>query len=330
MTTTAHSSGRHLLSIDDLGVDGLIEVLEVAEAFSEVERRSMRKVPTLKGKVVASLFFEESTRTRLSFETAAKRLSADVLSLAVASSSVKKGESLRDTIETIEAMGIDAVVLRHRSAGAPHQVARWVSNARVINAGDGAHEHPTQALIDLFTVRQTLAEARGEMSEGSGLSVFDGLEVLIIGDIRHSRVARSQILAYSLAGARVRVAAPGTLLPSDTAGWPIDVVDDLDEALGHADLVSVLRMQEERGSGSFVPSLHEFTATFGMTEQRASRLKPGALITQPGPMVRGVEIASAVADDARCLVRRQVSNGVPVRMAALFLALSAPGEGAHD
>jgi len=315
--------GRHLLSIADLGAEGLREILEVAEAFGEVERRSVRKVPTLKGKVIASLFFEESTRTRLSFETAAKRLSADVLSLAVASSSVKKGESLRDTVETIEAMGIDAVVLRHRSAGAPHQVARWLTNARVINAGDGSHEHPTQALIDLLTVRQVRAEADGTSSEGTGLRSFEGLEVLIVGDIRHSRVARSQVLAYSLAGARVRICAPGTLLPIGCETWPVEVVHDLDAALRTADVVSLLRMQEERGSGSFVPSLHEFTATFGMTERRASLLKQGAVITHPGPMVRGVEIASSVADDPRCLVRRQVSNGVPVRMAALFLSLSS-------
>jgi len=318
--------GQHLLSISDLSVDALVEHLEVAEAFSEVERRSVRKVPTLKGKVVASLFFEESTRTRLSFETAAKRLSADVLSLAVASSSVKKGESLRDTVETIEAMGIDAVVIRHSSAGAPHQVARWVDRARVLNAGDGWHAHPTQALIDLFSVRQALADQEGRPSEGTGTSLLEGRKVLIIGDIRHSRVARSQIDAYVLAGAEVSICAPGTLLPAAPAEWPVTVVDDLDAALVHADVVSVLRMQEERGSGSFVPSLAEFTATYGMTERRAALLRDGALITHPGPMVRGVEISSRVADDERCLVRRQVANGVPVRMAALFLALSTPEE----
>ena len=325
--SVASLSGQHLLSIEDLDSEAIEEILEVAEAFGEVEKRSVRKVPTLKGKVVASLFFEESTRTRLSFETAAKRLSADVLSLAVASSSVKKGESLRDTVETIEAMGIDAVVLRHSSAGAPEQVARWVERARVINAGDGSHQHPTQALIDLFTLRQALASAQGRSSEGSGLSIFDGLEILIIGDIRHSRVARSQIQAYTPAGATVSVAAPGTLLPTDLEGWPVRVVDDVDEAVRHADVVSLLRMQEERGSGSFVPSLHEFTMTHGMSEARAANLKPGALMTHPGPMVRGIEIASRVADDPRCLVRQQVANGVPVRMAVLFLALSSSSGG---
>jgi aspartate carbamoyltransferase catalytic subunit len=327
--TVSSLQGEHLLSISDLNPDAMVELLDVAEAFGEVERRSVRKVPTLKGRVVASLFFEESTRTRLSFETAAKRLSADVLSLAVASSSVKKGESLRDTVETIEAMGIDAVVLRHKSAGAPHQVARWVERARVLNAGDGFHQHPTQALIDVLTVRQALALRRGVESEGSGLSLFEGLKVVIIGDIRHSRVARSQIQAYTMAGAQVTVAAPGTLLPNDTEGWPIVIAGDLDASLRDADVVSVLRMQEERGSGSFVPSLHEFTATYGLTEERAELLRGDALITHPGPMVRGVEIASHVADDPRCLVRRQVANGVPIRMAALFLCLSGPQE-IHD
>lgn len=322
------SAGRHLLSIEALTPTDLSGLLETAEAFSEVEQRSVKKVPALKGKVVASLFFEESTRTRLSFETAAKRLSADVLSLAVASSSVKKGESLRDTVETIEAMGIDAVVIRHRSAGAPQQVARWVDRARVINAGDGSHEHPTQALIDLFTVRQVLAARQGVASQGTGLSLLAGRRVVIVGDIRHSRVARSEILAYRLAGADVAICSPGTLLPDDVAHWPVDVIGDLDAALADADVVSVLRMQEERGSGSFVPSLHEFTASHGMTDRRAQLLRPDAIITHPGPMVRGVEISSTVADDARCVVRRQVANGVPVRMAALYLALSTPEENA--
>jgi aspartate carbamoyltransferase catalytic subunit len=203
----------HLLSVADLGPAGIAEVLRVAEAFAEVERRSMPKVPTLRGKVVATLFFEESTRTRLSFETAAKRLSADVLSLAMASSSVKKGESLRDTVETVEAMGIDAVIIRHSSAGAPHQVARWVQRARVVNAGDGWHEHPTQALLDCFTVRQVLAERKGVAPEELGVGCFEGLRVLIVGDIRHSRVARSEVLAYTALGAHVTLAAPCSLLP---------------------------------------------------------------------------------------------------------------------
>ena len=258
-------TSAHLLSVADLGPAGIAEVLRVAEAFAEVERRSMPKVPTLRGKVVATLFFEESTRTRLSFETAAKRLSADVLSLAVASSSVKKGESLRDTVETVEAMGIDAVIIRHSSAGAPHQVARWVERAHVVNAGDGWHEHPTQALLDCFTVRQVLAERKGAAPEELGVTCFEGLRVLIVGDIRHSRVARSEVLAYTALGAHVTLAGPGSLLPPSLDGWPVAVAPDLDDALGDADVVSLLRLQAERGSGSFVPSLREYTAGWGLT-----------------------------------------------------------------
>ncbi|MHB1583914.1 MAG: aspartate carbamoyltransferase catalytic subunit [Acidimicrobiales bacterium] len=323
------SSGRHLLSVDDLGRDGIAEVLRVADAFAEVERRSIPKVPTLRGRVVATLFFEESTRTRWSFETAAKRLSADVLSFAAASSSVKKGESLRDTVETIVAMGIDAVVVRHPSAGAPHQVARWVGErTHVVNAGDGWHEHPTQALLDLFTVRQVLAERRG-VAEG-GIECFDGLRVLIVGDVRHSRVARSQVLAYAAVGAEVTLAGPGSLLPPSLDGWPVSVAADLDRALGEAQVVSLLRLQSERGSGAFVPSLREYTAGWGLTKSRAGLLADEAIVTHPGPMVRGVEIAGDVADLPVTVATRQVTNGVAVRMAVLFLLLGAGGAGAHE
>jgi aspartate carbamoyltransferase catalytic subunit len=318
-----HGVGPHLISIADLGAPGIAEVLRVAEAFAEVERRSIPKVPTLRGKVVATLFFEESTRTRLSFETAAKRLSADVLSLAVASSSVQKGESLRDTVETVEAMGIDAIVLRHRSSGAPAQVARWVRRARVLNAGDGWHEHPTQALVDCFTVRQVLAEAAGVAPADLGVSCFDGLKVLIVGDVRHSRVARSEILAYRALGAEVTVCGPASLLPSDMTGWGVSVVADLDDALGGADVVSLLRLQAERGSGSYVPSLREYTAGWGLNAARMARLAPQTIVTHPGPMVRGVEIASDVAELPSVVVTRQVTNGVAVRMAVLFLLLGS-------
>lgn len=317
---------NNLLSIDDLSVDGLIEILDLAESLVEAQGRSVKNMPLLKGKVVASLFFEESTRTRLSFETAAKRLSADVLSLAVASSSVKKGESLRDTIETIESLGIDAVVLRHRSSGAAHQVAGWVREARVINAGDGTHEHPSQALTDLFSVRRVLCERRGRESRGSGLSALEGARILIVGDIVHSRVARSEMLAYTRAGAQVRVIGPGTLIPSNLSTFGATRAENLEEELGKADVVSLLRMQEERGSGSCVPSLHEFAKLYGITEERASLIRDDAVITHPGPMVRGIEVASRVADDPRMLVRQQVSNGVPIRMAILVLALSSAGE----
>ena len=315
------SGPQHLLSVADLGREGIAEVLRVAESFAEVERRSVPKVPTLRGKVIATLFFEESTRTRLSFETAAKRLSADVLSLAVASSSVKKGESLRDTVETVEAMGIDAVIIRHSSAGAPHQVARWVERAHVVNAGDGWHEHPTQGLLDCFTVRQVLAERKGAAPEELGVGCFEGLRVLIVGDVRHSRVARSEVLAYSALGAHVTLASPGSLLPPSLEGWPVEVAADFDEALSDADVVSLLRLQAERGSGSFVPSLREYTAGWGLTARRVARLRDDAIVTHPGPMVRGVEIASDVADLPRTVVTQQVANGVAVRMAILFLLL---------
>jgi aspartate carbamoyltransferase catalytic subunit len=321
---------QHLLSVSDLGPDGIAEVLRVAEAFAEVERRSVPKVPTLRGKVVATLFFEESTRTRLSFETAAKRLSADVLSLAVAASSVKKGESLRDTVETVEAMGIDAVIIRHSSSGAPHRVASWVERARVVNAGDGWHEHPTQALLDCFTVRQVLAERAGVRPEELGVGCFEGLRVLIVGDVRHSRVARSEVLAYASLGAHVVLAAPGSLLPPSLEGWPVEVATDLDAALGEVDVVSLLRLQAERGSGTFVPSLREYTARWGLTARRVEHLRPDAIVTHPGPMVRGVEIASDVADLPRTVVTQQVANGVAVRMAILFLLLGGEQPGAVE
>jgi len=314
---------RHLLSVADLGRDGIDEVLGVAEAFAEVERRAMPKVPTLRGRVVATIFFEESTRTRLSFETAAKRLSADVLSFSVSTSSVAKGESLRDTIETVEAMGVDALVVRHPSSGACHQVAGWARRSHVINAGDGWHEHPTQALLDCFTVRQVLAERSGSDPASLGTGCFEGLRVLIVGDVRHSRVARSQILAYDALGATVTLAAPGSLLPPSLEGWPVTVAPDLDSALGGADVVSLLRLQAERGSGGYVPSLREYTAHWGLTARRAELLAPGVIVTHPGPMVKGVEIAGCVAP--RTVATRQVTNGVAVRMAVLFLLLGSTG-----
>jgi aspartate carbamoyltransferase catalytic subunit len=309
----------HLLSMADLGPKDIAELLDVAEAFAEVERRAIPKVPTLRGRVVATLFFEESTRTRLSFETAAKRLSADVLSFAAHTSSMKKGESLRDTVETVEAMGVDVLVVRHPSSGAAHQVAGWARRARVVNAGDGWHEHPTQALLDCFTVRQVLAEREGR--DPAGVDCFDGLRVLIVGDVRHSRVARSQILAYHALGATVTLAAPGSLLPPSLDGWPVTVAPDLDAALPEADVVSLLRLQAERGSGAYVPSLREYTEHWGLTAGRAARLSPQAVVTHPGPMVRGVEIAGEVAELPVTVATRQVTNGVAVRMAVLFLLL---------
>jgi aspartate carbamoyltransferase catalytic subunit len=312
-------AGGNLVSLATLSQRAIVEVLDTAESFVEVNSRAVKKVPALKGKVIASLFFEESTRTRLSFETAAKRLSADVLSLAVASSSVKKGESLRDTINTIDALGIDAVVMRHSSSGAPVQVSRYVPHVRVINAGDGQHQHPTQGLLDAFTVRQVLAARAGTSGRESGSELFAGLKVLIVGDIRHSRVARSDIEVYTRLGAHVTVAAPGTLLPCDIAQWPVTVATNFDEALATADVVGLLRLQKERGSGAFVPSLGEFTSTFGLTARRAKLLRPETIIMHPGPMNRGVEVDSQVADSSAAVIEQQVRNGVPVRMAVLYL-----------
>ncbi len=300
----------------------MVEILDVAESFVEVNQRTIKKVPALKGRVVASLFFEESTRTRLSFETAAKRLSADVLSLAIASSSVKKGESLRDTIATIDALGIDAVVMRHQSSGAALQVSRYVPHVRVINGGDGQHQHPTQGLLDAFTIRQILAERTGTTGRTSGSALFEGLKILIVGDLRHSRVARSDVAAYATLGAEVRVAAPGTLLPHDLESWPVELATDFDESLVWADVIGLLRLQRERGSGLLVPTLREFTSTYGLTIERAKKLRPETIIMHPGPMNRGVEIDSRVADLRATVIDRQVTNGVPVRMAVLFLSVA--------
>lgn len=310
-----------LTTTEDLSAEAIVSLLDLAERFAEVERRSMPKVPALKGKVVATLFFEDSTRTRLSFETAAKRLSADVLSLAVGSSSVKKGESLRDTVETIEAMGIDAVVIRHRSSGAAEQVARWTKRAVVVNAGDGWHEHPTQALLDLLTVRQALAEREGVSPVELGGRCFEGLRVGIVGDIRHSRVARSSAWCYRTLGAEVVLVAPGSLLPPGVASWGVEVSHDLDAVLPSLDVLGLLRLQAERGSGTYLPSLREYSLGFALSAERESRLAEHALVTHPGPMVRGVEIASTVADAERTLQLKQVTNGVATRMAVLFALL---------
>ncbi len=311
--------GGHLLTLEGVDRVQVVDVLDTAESFVEVHHRTIRKVPALTGRVVASLFFEESTRTRLSFETAAKRLSADVISLAVAASSVKKGESLRDTISTIEALGLDAVVLRHRSSGASEQVARFVPHVHVINAGDGQHQHPTQGLLDAFTVRQVLAERRGTTGRESGAELFDGLRVLIVGDVLHSRVARSDIAVYRALGANVRVVGPGTLVPRELTEWGVEVSYDLDESLEWAQVIGLLRLQSERGSG-------EFATHYGLTSARLTTLDPRTLVMHPGPMNRGVEIDNAVADSAHSLVTLQVANGVPVRMAVLYLTV-AGGDG---
>ena len=300
---------RHLLSIEDLGADGIDEVLKLTDSFVEVGRRAIPKVPALRGKTVVWLFYEDSTRTRLSFETAAKRLSADTMNFSVSTSSVKKGESLRDTVETIEAMGIDALVVRHASAGVPWQVAQWV-DAAVINAGDGWHEHPTQALLDCYTIRQRLGS-------------LEGKRIAIVGDIKHSRVARSDVLAFTALGADVTLVAPPTLLPPSLEGWPVDATADLDSVLPKVDVVYLLRMQKERQSESLLPSLREYTAHWGLTRDRARLLGDNAIVMHPGPMNRGVEIAAEVADLPNAVITQQVANGVAVRMAVLYLLLGS-------
>ncbi|TML37018.1 MAG: aspartate carbamoyltransferase catalytic subunit [Actinobacteria bacterium] len=311
---------RHLLSVADLGADGIAEMLRVTDSFVEVSERAIPRVPALRGKTVVSLFFEDSTRTRLSFETAAKRLSADTMTFSASTSSVKKGESLRDTVETITAMGIDAIVVRHGSAGVPWQVARW-TDAAVINAGDGWHEHPTQALLDCYTIGQARAGAASDVEK-----VFAGLRVAIVGDVAHSRVARSNVLAFAALGAEVTLVAPPTLLPPSLAGWPVTVSHDLDAVLPGAEVVYLLRIQRERASEALLPSLREYTAGYGLTRDRSRLLRPDALVMHPGPMNRGVEIAAEVADLPCSVVTRQVANGVAVRMAVLFLLLSHPAQ----
>ena len=310
-----HGGLRNLLSIQDLGPDvaaGIEEVMTLTDSFVEVSERAIPKVPALRGRTVVSLFFEDSTRTRLSFETAAKRLSADVMNFSVSTSSVKKGESLRDTIETIEAMGVDAIVVRHASAGAPRQIARWATSA-VINAGDGWHEHPTQALLDCYTIRQRLGDLAGR-------------HIAIVGDIKHSRVARSNIAAFTALGAEVTVVAPPTLLPPSLDGWPVKVSHDLDAVLPTVDVCYLLRMQRERMSEALIPSLREYTSLYGLTEDRALELADHALIMHPGPMNRGVEISAQVAEHPNVVIIDQVRNGVAVRMAVLFLLLGSGTE----
>ena len=307
------STRRDLLSIADLGRDGIDEVLKLTDSFVEVSERAIPRVPALRGKTVVSLFYEDSTRTRLSFETAAKRLSADVMTFSAGSSSLKKGESLRDTVLTIQAMGADAFVVRHASSGVPWQVATW-TGATVINAGDGWHEHPTQALLDSYTIRQ----ARGGL---------EGLRVAIVGDVKHSRVARSNVQAFALQGAEVTLVAPPTLLPPSLAGWPCDVSHDLDDVLPKVDVVYLLRMQRERQEQALVPSLREYTAGYGLTARRAALLQDDAVVMHPGPMNRGVEIAAEVAELPNALIAQQVANGVAVRSAVLFKLLgSEPSE----
>ena len=302
---------KHLRSISELGVDGLKRILKLTESMAEINTRSVPKVPALRGKTVVSLFFEDSTRTRLSFETAAKRLSAETMNFSVSTSSVNKGESLRDTIETITDMGVDAFVVRHKSAGVPWQISQW-TNASIVNAGDGAHQHPTQALVDCFTVREAL-----------GRQDLSGLNLTIVGDIKHSRVARSNIEAFSMLGANITLVAPPTLLPLHIEHWPVKVSNDLDSMLASTDVLYMLRLQSERMAQGLVPSLYEYTTTYGLDEKRVAALQASSVVMHPGPMNRGVEMLIDPSDIPNSLIHRQVTNGVSVRMAVLFDLLSA-------
>jgi aspartate carbamoyltransferase catalytic subunit len=300
---------KHLLSISDLDADQIMDLMELTDSFVEVSGRAIPKVPALRGRTVATMFFEDSTRTKLSFETAAKRLSADTMSFGVSTSAVKKGESLKDTALTIQALGADAIVVRHGASGAPHQVAQWV-DATVINAGDGWHQHPTQALLDCYTIRSHLGGLKDR-------------RITIVGDIKHSRVARSCIEAFSALGAEVSLVAPPTLLPPAIDGWPVEVSQDLDAMLPKADVVYLLRVQRERQDEALIPSLREYSVGYGLTTDRLRLLSPEAIVMHPGPMNRGIEIGPDVPDFPGAVIEDQVRNGVAVRMAVLYLLLGS-------
>ena len=299
---------RDLLSAADLSVEDALLVLDTATELAQLtERSTVKKLPTLRGRTVVNLFFEDSTRTRTSFELAAKRLSADVINLSGKGSSVSKGETLKDTALTLEAMGSDAVVIRHSWSGAPVNLSRFVKGS-VINAGDGTHEHPTQALLDAYTMRQRFGR-------------IEGLKVTIVGDVLHSRVARSNVLLLRTLGAEVTLVAPPTLLPVGVAAWPAEVSYDLDKVLAKSDVVMMLRVQRERMGAAYFPSAREYSRRYGLDVRRAATLKDDAIVMHPGPMVRGMEIASEVADGLRSTIVDQVANGVSIRMAVLYLLL---------
>jgi aspartate carbamoyltransferase catalytic subunit len=305
---------RHLISAADLSRGDALLILDTAEELASLADRPIKKLPTLRGRTVVNLFFEDSTRTRISFEAAAKRLSADVINFSAKGSSVAKGESLKDTALTLEAMGADAVVIRHSASGAAHRLAGWVRGS-VVNAGDGTHEHPTQALLDAFTIRRRL---KGSATRGAGL---DGTRVTIVGDVLHSRVARSNVLLLSTLGAEVTLAAPPTLLPLAVDTWPCAVSYDLDSELPKSDVVMMLRVQQERMNAAYFPSVREYSRRYGLDTARMARLPEHAIVMHPGTMNRGVEIAADVADSARSTIVEQVANGVTTRMAVLYLLL---------
>ena len=309
---------RHLLDTQHLTREEALAILDVAEDMADTQRREVKKLPTLRGKTVVNLFFEDSTRTRISFEAAAKRLSADVINFSAKGSSVSKGESLQDTAQTLQAMGADAVVIRHGASGAPRTLATsgWIT-AGVVNAGDGTHEHPTQALLDAFTIRKRL---HGEHSRGRDL---DGIRVTIVGDVLHSRVARSNVWLLHTLGARVTLVAPPTLVPQDVSGWPVDIEYDLDRAIAAGpDALMMLRIQLERMNAAYFPTEREYSRRYGLDARRLEALAGGSIVLHPGPMNRGLEISAEAADSPRSTVLEQVTNGVSVRMAVLYLLLA--------
>ncbi len=308
---------RHLLSTADISREQAIEILDTAEHMAAVQDREIKKLPTLRGRTVINLFFEDSTRTRVSFEAAAKRLSADVINFAAKGSSVSKGESLKDTALTLQAMGADAVVIRHPASGAAHRLATadWIDSS-VVNAGDGTHEHPTQALLDAYTLRSRLFP---QAASGRDLAQ---VRVCVVGDILHSRVARSNVLLLSALGAEVTLVAPPTLLPVGIGTWPVSTSYDLDSALAECDAVMMLRVQRERMTAAYFPSEREYSRRYGLDAARLARLPKDAVIMHPGPMNRGLEISAAAADSPQSTVVEQVRNGVSVRMAVLYLLLA--------
>jgi aspartate carbamoyltransferase catalytic subunit len=305
---------KHLLSISDLSKPEAISILDTATELARVSDGAVKKLPTLRGRTIVNLFAEDSTRTRISFEAAAKRLSADVINFSAKGSSLSKGESLKDTAMTLQAMGADAVVIRHPASGAAQRLAdsEWMSGS-VVNAGDGTHEHPSQALLDAFTIRKHL---------GMGGSDLSGLNVAIVGDILHSRVARSNVLLLSMLGAKVTLVAPPTLLPVGIQNWPATVSYDFDAVIPHVDVVMMLRVQQERMSDLFFPNAREYSRYFGLNGERMASMKSGAIVMHPGPMNRGLEISAEVADSARSVITEQVTNGVSVRMAILYVLLA--------
>jgi aspartate carbamoyltransferase catalytic subunit len=304
---------KHLLSAADLSYDDAILVLDTAKQLAAATEQGVGKLPPLRGRTVVNLFYEDSTRTRISFEAAAKRLSADVINFSAKGSSVSKGESLKDTALTLEAMGADAVVIRHNSSGAPHRLANagWISGG-VVNAGDGTHEHPTQALLDAFTLRNHLRNGEGDLKD---------VTVTIVGDVLHSRVARSNVLLLNTLGAKVRLVAPPTLLPYGVEDWDCEVSYDLDASLEGSDAVMMLRVQRERMNAAYFPNAHEYSNRYGLNVTRMNRLSESAVVMHPGPMNRGMEISADVADSQRSVIVEQVANGVSVRMAVMYLIL---------